>query len=82
LRVASDGVDEIRSRSVPKRFRNGEGLLQCPAMARDERMKDFHARRAKARAMGGPERLARFLTQARTRSAIGRHRLAGWPTKF
>jgi hypothetical protein len=58
LRVASDGVDEIRSRSVPKRFRNGEGLLQCPAMAWDERMK------------------------SRTRSAIGRHRLAGWPTKF
>jgi hypothetical protein len=29
--------------SVPKRFRNGEGLLQCPAMACDERMKDFHA---------------------------------------
>src|SRR5229473_1789305 len=46
-------------RSVPKRFRNGEGLLQCPAMAWDERMKDFHARRAAARGMGGPERLAR-----------------------
>ena len=42
-------------RSVPKRFRNGEGLLQCPAMAWDERMKDFHARRATARGMGGPE---------------------------
>ena len=28
-------------------------------MAWDERMKDFHAGRAKARAMGGPERLAR-----------------------
>ena len=28
-------------------------------MAWDERMKDFHARRAKARGMGGPERLAR-----------------------
>ena len=41
--MASDGVDEIRSRSVPKRFRNGEGLLQCPVMAWDERMKDFHA---------------------------------------
>jgi hypothetical protein len=53
LRVASDGVDEIRSSSVPKRFRNGEGLLQCAAMAWDERRKDFHARRAKARAMGG-----------------------------
>ena len=24
----------------------------------------------------------RFLEQARTRTAIGRHRLAGWPTKF
>lgn len=24
----------------------------------------------------------RFLEHARTRSAIGRHRLAGWPTKF
>jgi len=24
----------------------------------------------------------RFLAQARTRSAIGRHRLGGWPTKF
>jgi acetyl-CoA carboxylase carboxyltransferase component len=24
----------------------------------------------------------RFLAQARTRTAIGRHRLAGWPTKF
>jgi hypothetical protein len=58
LRVASDGVDEICSSSVPKRFRNGEGLLQCPAMAWDERM------------------------ESRTRSAIGRHRLAGWPTKF
>src|SRR5260370_12272994 len=46
-------------RSVPKRFRNGEGLLQCPATAWDERMKDFHARRAAARGMGGPERLAR-----------------------
>ena len=23
-----------------------------------------------------------FLEQARTRSAIGRHRLAGWPTTF
>jgi len=46
-------------RSVPKRFRNGEGLLQCPAMAWDERMKEFHARRATARGMGGPERLAR-----------------------
>jgi hypothetical protein len=29
------------------------------AMAWDERMRDFHARRAKARGMGGPERLAR-----------------------
>ena len=29
------------------------------AMAWDERMKDFHARRARARGMGGPERLAR-----------------------
>src|SRR5216684_1282815 len=48
-------------RSVPKRFRNGEGLLQCPAMAWDERMKEFHARRATARGMGGPERVARLL---------------------
>jgi acetyl-CoA carboxylase carboxyltransferase component len=24
----------------------------------------------------------RFLEQSRTRTAIGRHRLAGWPTKF
>ena len=54
--MASDGVDEIGSRSVPKRPRIGEGLLQCPAMAWDERMKDFHVRRAKARAMGGPDR--------------------------
>ena len=51
-------------------------------MAWDERMKDFHVRRAKARTMGGPDRLARFLAQARARSATGRHRLAGWPTKF
>lgn len=51
-------------------------------MAWDERMKDFHARRAKARAMGGPERLACVLAQARLRSAVGRHRLAGWPTEF
>jgi hypothetical protein len=43
LRVASDGVDKIRSRSVPKRPRLGEGLLQCPAMTWDERMKNFHA---------------------------------------
>jgi len=43
LRVASDGVDEIRPRSVPKRLRLGEGLLQCPAMGWDERMKDLHA---------------------------------------
>jgi hypothetical protein len=43
LRVASDGVDEICPRSVPKRPRLGEGLLQCPAMAWDERMKDLHA---------------------------------------
>ena len=28
-------------------------------MAWDDRMKDFHARRAHARGMGGPERLAR-----------------------
>jgi acetyl-CoA carboxylase carboxyltransferase component len=28
-------------------------------MAWDDRMRDFHARRAKARGMGGPERLAR-----------------------
>jgi hypothetical protein len=35
-------------------------------MAWDERMQDFHARRAKAR----------------TRSVIGRPRLAGWATKF
>jgi hypothetical protein len=26
--------------------------------------------------------VGRFLAHARTRSAIGRHRLAGWPTKF
>jgi len=26
--------------------------------------------------------VVRFLEHARTRSAIGRHRLAGWPTKF
>ena len=26
--------------------------------------------------------VVRFLAQARTRTAIGRHRLAGWPTKF
>jgi len=26
--------------------------------------------------------VVRFLAQARTRSAIGRHRLGGWPTKF
>jgi hypothetical protein len=51
-------------------------------MAWDERMKDFHARRAKARAMGGPERRTRLLAPARTRSAVGRHRLPGWPTKF
>jgi hypothetical protein len=82
-------------------------------MAWDERMKDFHVRRAKARGMGGPEPRAcpeldtlpcgaaarhlidevidpadardvviRFLAQSRTRSAIGRHRLAGGPTKF
>jgi hypothetical protein len=43
LRVASDGVDEICPRSVPKRPRLGEGLVQCPAMAWDERMKDLHA---------------------------------------
>ena len=36
----------VADSSVPKRFRNGEGLLQCPAMAWDERMKDFHARLA------------------------------------
>ena len=101
------------------------GCYNAHLMAWDERMKDFHARRAKARGMGGPERLARrraagalnarerveldtlpygaaarhlvhdvidpadtrdvvirFLEQSRTRSAIGRHRLAGWPTKF
>src|SRR5260370_18057460 len=46
-------------RSEPKRFRKGGGLLQCPTLAWDERMKDFHARRAAARGMGGPERLAR-----------------------
>ena len=27
-------------------------------------------------------KLAPFLEHARTRTAIGRHRLAGWPTKF
>jgi hypothetical protein len=51
-------------------------------MAWDERMQDFHARRAKTRAMGGAEQLARFLARSRTRSAVGRHRLAGWPTTF
>jgi acetyl-CoA carboxylase carboxyltransferase component len=35
------------------------GCYNAAAMAWDERMKDFHARRAKARGMGGPERLAR-----------------------
>jgi hypothetical protein len=28
----------VADSSVPKRFRNGEGLLQCPAMAWDEGM--------------------------------------------
>ena len=53
-------MDETRSRSVPKRIGIGEGLLQCGcSMAGDERMTDFHARRAHARGMGGLERLAR-----------------------
>ncbi len=70
----------------------------------DDRMKDFLARRERARAMGGADRIARrrdagrlnarerierlvdadsFLERLmRTRTAIGKHHLANFPTKF
>ena len=41
-------------------------------------MKDFHARRARALGMGGPERLAKRRAEGR----LNGHRLANWPTKF
>ena len=55
------------------------------AMAWDERMRDFHARHLVDDVIDPADTrdvVIRFLALARSRSAIGRHRLAGWPTKF